>query len=120
MNARVNSKAHIVKPNFFVTISLLICMVFATSASAFLHLHEHNLELSHADLTHVEHQSDTDAHHDHDVSTEHAHHFNLHITADLVEHDAISFIKSTDLISSDMMTPLVSRSYTPPIPPPNA
>lgn len=118
MKAQVKSKAHIVKPNFFVTISLLICMVFATSASAFLHLHEHNLELSHADLTHVEKHAD--AHHDHDVSAEHAHHFNLHITADLVEHDAISIIKSANLISGDVITPLVSRSYTPPIPPPNA
>lgn len=108
------------KPNIFVTISLLICMVFATSASAFLHLHQHNLELTHADLSYGEHQADSDAHLDHDVSAEHAHHFNLHLTADLVEHEGISFLKSANHTSDEVITPLISRSYIPPIPPPNA
>ena len=109
-----------VKPNFLVTICLLTCMVFSTSASAFLHLNEHKLELSHADLTYAGHESDSDSHQDHDVSAEHAHHFNLHVTADLVEHESLRFIKSANHISGEVITPLISRSYTPPIPPPNA
>lgn len=109
-----------VKPNYLITICLLICMVFSTSASAFLHLNEHKLELSHIDLSYSEQHAAFDKHEEHDASAEHAHHFNLHVTADLVEHDSIVFFKSANLISVESAIRLVSRSYTPPIPPPNA
>ncbi len=89
-------------------------MVFSTSASAFLHLNEHQLELTHADLTYADHQTDSGVHEEHDASAEHAHHFNLHITADLIEHEAIRFIKSANHICGDVMSPLITRSYTPP------
>lgn len=95
-------------------------MVFSTGATAFLHLNEHQLELSHVDLSYSDHHTDSDEHHDHDVSAEHAHHFNLHVTADLVEHSALFFTKTTQAADCDFAARLISRSYTPPIPPPNA
>jgi hypothetical protein len=92
-------------------------MVFATGASAFLHLNEHQYSGS-------DHHHSADSEHQHANGTtheaDHAHHFNLHVVGDLVEHDSISFIKSANLTSSEVITPLVSRTYTPPISPPNA
>ena len=93
-------------------------MVFATTATAFLHLNEHLI----ADTGSQHHLVEKDHHHPNgsEHEADHAHHFNLHVVGDLVEHDDIGFIKSANLNSDDMITPLVSRSYTPPIPPPNA
>lgn len=109
-----------VKPHFLTSLILLVCMVFSTSATAFLHLNEHQLDMSHADLTHSERSDDTDQHHDHDVSAEHAHHFNLHVTCDLVAHDPIFFAQVAHPADTDFVSTLISRSYTPPTPPPNA
>jgi len=93
-------------------------MVYSTSAAAFLHMNEHQHLQSHAEEHHI------DAHHAHqhddDAEADHAHHFNLHVIGDLVEHDALSFSQITGSLSGDYFTRLVSRSYTPPIPPPNA
>ncbi len=92
-------------------------MVFATTATAFLHFNEHFL----ADAGSHHHVVDNDHHsHGSEHETDHAHHFNLHVVGDLVEHSDIGFIKSANLIAGDVITPLVSRTYTPPIPPPNA
>lgn len=93
-------------------------MVYSTSAAAFLHMSEHQHLESHA----AEHQHDAQHAHQHDDGSEadHAHHFNLHVVGDLVEHDTLSFSQVTDSLSGDAFTRLVSRSYTPPIPPPNA
>jgi hypothetical protein len=93
-------------------------MVFSTSATAFLHLNEHQLGQAHFELSSYEHAADV--HEDHDVGGEHAHHFNLHITADLVEHSVMVFSKSGRIADSDPASRVISRSYTPPIPPPNA
>lgn len=92
-------------------------MIFATGAAAFLHLNEH----LHTDLAN-QHQYDT-AHQHHEGAgheADHAHHFNLHVVGDLVEHEILSFTTSANLVSSEVISPLVSRTYTPPIPPPNA
>lgn len=93
-------------------------MVYSTSAAAFLHMSEHQHLESHT----AEHQPDAEHGHQHDSDSnaEHAHHFNLHLVGDLIEHDALSFSQVTDSLSGDLSTRLVSRSYTPPIPPPNA
>jgi hypothetical protein len=92
-------------------------MVFATGASAFLHLNEHlHADADHQHLVDADHQHPDGSAHEAD----HAHHFNLHVVGDLVEHDCLSFIKAANLISGEVNSPLVSRTYTPPIPPPNA
>jgi hypothetical protein len=89
-------------------------MVFSTTAAAFLHLDQH--EIAHT------HQTDFDAppHHNYtlDLETEHLHHFNLHVIGDLVEHGAMSFVKTSSLFNSEPSIELIFRSYTPPIPPP--
>lgn len=92
-------------------------MVFATTASAFMHLNEH----LHTDLTSLHDNGDSGHHHGSETGheAEHAHHFNLHVVGDLVEHEHFSFIKSANLISQDVVTPLITRTYSPPIPPPN-
>ncbi len=109
------------KPRVMTSLLLVLCMVFSTTAAAFLHLNEHMLEQSHLDLSSHEHpHSNTNAHDDHDISAEHAHHFNLHVTADLVEHNLMMFSSSGRIADSDFASRVISRSYTPPIPPPNA
>ncbi|WP_343749673.1 hypothetical protein [Methylophaga marina] len=99
------------------SLMLVICMVFSTSASAFLHIDEHS-----NGFTHTVHQHDIDEHHhdDHDSETEHTHHYNLHVIGDLVEHKAVSLIKSVSIASGDDSSQLISRKYSPPIPPPDA
>ena len=115
------AEANKVKPQFFTSLLLVVCMVFSTTTTAFLHLNEHKLEQSHLDLSsHEQPHLNTDAHDDHDISTEHAHHFNLHVTADLVEHNLMMFSSSGRIADSDFASRVISRSYTPPIPPPNA
>lgn len=106
------------KPRFFTSLLLIACMAFSSAATAFLHLNEHQLGQAHFELSSNDHAAD--AHEDHDLSAEHAHHFNLHVTADLVEHSLMSFSKSGRVASSDFASRVISRSYTPPIPPPNA
>jgi len=93
-------------------------MVYSTSAAAFLHMNEHQHLHSHAE----EHQFDAEHSHQHngDIEADHAHHFNLHMVGDLVEYDALSFSQITDSLSGELFTRLVSRSYTPLTPPPNA
>lgn len=100
-----------------LSLMLVICMVFSTSASAFLHIDEHS-----NGFTHNVHQHDIDEHHhdDHDSETEHAHHYNLHVIGDLVEHKAVTLIKSVSMASCDDPSQLISRNSSPPIPPPNA
>ncbi len=93
-------------------------MVYSTSAAAFLHMNEHRHIESHA----AEHQHDAEHSHQHngENDADHAHHFNLHVIGDLVEHDALSFSQPNGSLSDDFFSRLVSRSYSPPIPPPNA
>ena len=92
-------------------------MVFSTSASAFLHFGEHQHEQSHS-----LNQYDTEAHHhgNYDDEDDHSHHFNLHVLGDLVEYDLFSFMSLPSLSNCDCLSQLISRTYTPPIPPPNA
>ena len=104
------------KPSFLTSLLLIICMVFSIGATAFLHLNEHHLDITHSEHYHT----DSGEHHEHDLSAEHAHHFNLHVTADLVEHSALLFTKTARVADWDFASRLISRSYTPPIPPPNA
>jgi len=83
-------------------------MVFSASASAFLHIGEHQHDT-------LEHQ-----HESHDVEAEHAHHFNLQVVGDLVELESFSLTRPVSLASEDYPSQLISRTYSPPIPPPNA
>lgn len=96
---------------------LIICMVFSATATAFLHLGEHQLE-----KTHISHQlhADEHQHESHDIEDEHAHHFNLHVVGDLVEDKSFSILRSVSLASCDYSSQLICRTYSPPIPPPNA
>jgi len=96
---------------------LIICVVFATTATAFMHLNEHQ-----DTQTHTEHYHTSSDHQDHDFDheSEHTHHFNLHVIGDLIEHDSMLFTKRVSLFSREFSTHLISRSYTPPIPPPTA
>jgi hypothetical protein len=106
---RLNGRK-ILKLHRLMYLMLIFCMVFSTSASAFLHLGEHQHESNHS-----EHQHDS-----HDVDAEHAHHFNLHVIGDLVEFESLSLSRPVGLASCDYLSQLISRTYSPPIPPPNA
>lgn len=91
-------------------------MVFSTTAAAFLHLEQH-------EITHTQQaDSDEQSHHNYTLNheTEHSHHFNLHVIGDLVEHCAMSFIRTSSLFTTEPSVELIFRTYTPPIPPPNA
>lgn len=106
------------KPHYLTLVLLIISLVFSASAAAFFHLNEHLLAGSHAEHhgSHfqTEHQQPAD------LDADHAHHFQLHVIGDLVEHDTISFCKNTYSYGDELYSRLISRTYTPPIPPPNA
>lgn len=111
--------ALIVKQNYLTSLVLIFCMVFSTSAAAFLHLNVHLHTQSDSVHHHVtdEHAHESEAN---IIGADHAHHFNLHVTGDLVEYDSIVFSKNASIFSCEFDSRLVSRTYTPPIPPPNA
>ena len=90
-------------------------MVFSTSTSAFLHFGEHQPD-------HNAPQSYAEGHHHygHEGESDHAHHFNLHVIGDLVEHETLSLNRPARFTSCEYSSQLISRTYTPPIPPPNA
>lgn len=88
-------------------------MVFSTGASAFLHLDEHKHGCS---VT----LADTEAHQTHSSEADHAHHFNLHMVGDLVEHNFFPVTRSAHLAKGDYQQQLISRTYLPATPPPNA
>jgi hypothetical protein len=92
-------------------------MVFSTTATAFLHLSEHQLEKT---LSTHQHHADQQHHENHDIAGEHAHHFNLHVVGDLTEFESLSIVRSANLASCYYSSQLISRTYSPPIPPPNA
>ncbi|WP_273151226.1 hypothetical protein [Methylophaga thiooxydans] len=105
------------KRHQLLSLMLTLCMVFSTSASAFLHLGEHQHDQSHSTNQPDAHQHHLDSHDDED---DHAHHFNLHVVGDLVEFESPSLIRTLTLASCDYSSQLISRSYSPPLPPPNA
>jgi ABC-type Zn2+ transport system substrate-binding protein/surface adhesin len=94
-------------------------MVFSTSASAYLHLDEHQEEQAHNSHYH-EHDSEGHHHDNESAGADHAHHFNLHVIGDLVDHKSISLTRSMSLASCDYASQLISRTYSPLLPPPNA
>ncbi len=92
-------------------------MVFSTTASAFLHVNEHL-----NDPTIIEHDHDNEPH-QHDpsnASADHAHHFNLHVIGDLVDHKPITLAHAFSVKSCETSSQLISRTYSPLLPPPNA
>jgi len=107
----------VLNQRFFTTLTLLICMVFSTTASAFLHVNEH-----HHDQTLGEHYHSADSH-QHDsgnASADHAHHFNLHVIGDIVDHQPITLAHAFSVTSCEYSSQLISRTDSPPLPPPNA
>ncbi|MCX4186302.1 hypothetical protein [Methylophaga sp. OBS4] len=106
------------QPNYLASLFLIVCMVFSTSAAVFLHLNEHQHVQPHAE----HHHAGAEHHHDHnaDIEADHGHHFNLHVIGDLVEYDPISFSKNAYTFGDDSYSRLISRTYLPPLPPPNA
>jgi hypothetical protein len=107
-----------VKPNFLVSLFLIVCMVYSTTAAAFLHMNAH-LDLETAIEEH-HHDSKHDQQHECANGADHAHHFNLHVTGDLVEHEPLPLHQADAIQFDDFDSRLVSRSDTPLIPPPNA
>jgi hypothetical protein len=89
-------------------------MVFSTCAVAFLHLNEHLLAESHAE------HHDSDFQFEQEQHADHGHHFHLHVIGDLVEYDPISFSKNAYTFGDESYSRLISRTYMPPTPPPNA
>lgn len=97
-------------------VALITSMAFSASAAAFLHLSEHQHLESHCEHFHI----DDDHQHDGNIEADHAHHFNLHVVGDLVEYDSLSFTKYLSSTGGELYSRLVTRTYSPPIPPPNA
>jgi hypothetical protein len=93
-------------------------MVFSSTAAAFLHLNEHIHDDTHAHhhFTELHHQDDLEDQNDAD----HSHHSNLHIVGDVIEHNPLLFCVSDYSLGEESYSRLFFRTYTPPIPPPNA
>jgi hypothetical protein len=93
-------------------------MVFSTTASAFLHVNEHHHEQSLGEHYHSadSHQHDTG----NSTSADHAHHFNLHVVGDIVDHKPITLAHAFSVTSCEYSSQLISRTDSPPLPPPNA
>jgi hypothetical protein len=93
-------------------------MAFSSAAAAYMHVNEHALDESHS------HHHFADVHsHDHleqDNDTDHGHHFHLHVVGDIAENDPLSFSKQAYSFGHVVHPRLTFRTYTPPIPPPNA
>jgi len=92
-------------------------MVFSTTASAFLHVNEH---LNDPTFGEHYHNNKSQQHDLSKASADHAHHFNLHVVGDIVEHTPIALTHAFSVKSCETSSQLISRSYSPPLPPPNA
>ncbi|AFJ03682.1 hypothetical protein Q7C_2561 [Methylophaga frappieri] len=95
---------------------LIICMVFTSGVSAYLHVGEH----LHGQETGLAHHHSAEAHEQHQQDVDHEHHFHLHMVGDLHSQPVISHTarKLTALPPTQPLFP--SLAAAPPIPPPNA
>ena len=99
---------------------LVFCLVFTSSASAYLHIGEHH----HSDEAGLLHYHSPSQHqHEHapnQQDTEHEHHFHLHMIGDVVDYRAELVDENVQATAPELSQRLALLSYAPPIPPPNA
>lgn len=95
---------------------LVLCLVFTSSASAYMHIGEHHhsheagLSQHHAADTHQNSQQDQD----------HDQHFHVHLLGDLVSQPALIVDANLQATAQEISPRICSLAYAPPIPPPNA
>ena len=97
---------------------LVFCLVFTSSASAYLHIGEHQ----HSDEAGLFHYHSPSQHeHEHNPQdTDHEHHFHLHMIGDLLNHRAELADENVQATAPELSQRISSLAYAPLIPPPNA
>lgn len=96
---------------------LVLCLVFTSSASAYMHIGEHHQHSQEAGLSHYH---AADVHQNSQQDTDHDQHFHVHLLGDLVSHPALIADANLQAIAQDISPRICSLAYAPPIPPPNA
>ncbi len=94
---------------------LVLCLVFTSSANAYMHIGEHDPSPE-PSLSHL-HEAEAQQHNHQDK--DHDHHFHLHMVGDLVSHPALSADDNLQATAQEISQRLCSLAYAPPIPPPN-
>ena len=97
---------------------LMFCLVFTSSASAYMHIgeHQHSQE---AGLAH-HHAAEDHQHSQQDSDPEHDQHFHVHLIGDLVSHPPLITNANLQASVQEISPRIHSRAYAPLIPPPNA
>ncbi len=100
-----------------LSLMLTVCLVFSTSASAFLTYSMHQHDETQSTYQHEAHQN---INHSYDNESDHAHHCHVHQVGDIVEFESLSLTRTASTVGCDYSSQLVSRNYSPLLPPPNA
>lgn len=95
---------------------LVLCLVFTSSANAYMHIGEHQ----HSQESGLAHHHAADAHQHNHQDNDHDHHFHLHMVGDLVSHPILIADNNLQATPQEISQRLCSLAYAPPIPPPNA
>ncbi|MDT8311414.1 MAG: hypothetical protein RQ732_08230 [Methylophaga sp.] len=95
---------------------LVLCLVFTSSASAYMHIGEHQ----HSQEVGLSHHHAADAHQHSQQDQEHDQHFHVHLLGDLVNYPALIADANLQATAQEISPRICSLAYAPLIPPPNA
>lgn len=95
---------------------LVFCLVFTSSASAYMHIGEHQ----HSQEAGLNHHHAAEQHHHHQQDSDHDQHFHLHLVGDLVSHPDLVANANLQATAQEISPRLCLLTYAPPIPPPTA
>lgn len=100
---------------FMRAVLLMLCLFFTSSASAYLHIGEHQ----HSQEFGLAHHHAAEAHQHAPQDVDHEHHFHLHVIGDLVDHQSLTADENVQAFAPEISLRLSTLAYAPPIPPPN-
>ncbi len=98
------------------TALLVLCLVFTSSASAYLHIGEHQ----HSREAGLAHHHAADDHQHSQQDSDHDHHFHLHLIGDLVNSPVLVADANLQATAQEISPRICSLADAPAIPPPNA
>jgi hypothetical protein len=101
--------------SFLRALMLVLSLVFASSASAFMHVHE----LQHIQEYDLSHDHAVEQHQYDEQEVDHEDHCHVHIIGDLISHSGLISVNVAPIKLAETHSRLSLRTYAPPIPPPN-
>ncbi len=93
---------------------LVFCLVFTSSASAYMHIGEHQ----HSQQAGLSHHHAADEHQHSQQDSDHENHFHLHLIGDLVSHPVLLLDANLQATAQEISPRIYSLAYAPLIPPP--